>query len=209
METDAPSLYGPRHVPSPRRDHRHGLRACDGTLDHLCPLGIDHVDLDFSTGDPEAEPDSIYTVTVATLVTMVELVLEGFLPDIHRVLGLFIPLIIVNCIILGRIESFAANHPPAGPGGHARVRPRLYVGVDGDRRGEGAPRGRDALWRPGDAGGFRAWSVMRTPAGAFWTMGAAVGSITLWRQRGSKKRTAVPGVGIEGGSGGGERGETA
>lgn len=164
----------------------------------------------FRRAIPRQSRIPIYTVTVATLVTMVELVLEGFLPDIHRVLGLFIPLIIVNCIILGRIESFAANHPPgrtlADALGYGLGYTWALTVIGGVRELLGAGTLFGVRVMPE---AFVPWSVMRTPAGAFWTMGAAVGLITLWRQRGSKKRTAVPGVGIEGGSGGGERGETA
>ena len=47
---------------------------------------------------------------IAALVTALELLTQGFLPDLYRVLGLFIPLIITNCAILGRAESCARHH---------------------------------------------------------------------------------------------------
>ncbi len=49
----------------------------------------------------------IFVIIIATFVTIVDLLMAGFSPALHKSLGLFIPLIVVNCIILGRIESFA------------------------------------------------------------------------------------------------------
>jgi electron transport complex protein RnfE len=48
-----------------------------------------------------------YIVIIATFVTIVELVMHGFFPPLYKALGIFIPLIVVNCIILGRAEAFA------------------------------------------------------------------------------------------------------
>ena len=52
----------------------------------------------------------IFISIIATFVTIVDLVMAGFFPDIHKSLGLFIPLIVVNCIILGRAEAFASKN---------------------------------------------------------------------------------------------------
>ena len=56
-------------------------------------------------------PDSCrvpgFIVVVASLVTIVQFLLEGYVPDLYASLGLYIPLIVVNCIILGRAEAFA------------------------------------------------------------------------------------------------------
>ena len=51
-----------------------------------------------------------YIVIIAGFVTMVDLLLQAFLPDLSENLGVFIPLIVVNCIILGRAEAFASKH---------------------------------------------------------------------------------------------------
>ena len=51
-----------------------------------------------------------FIVIIASFVTMVELLLEGFIPSLYAALGLYIPLIVVNCIILGRAESFASKN---------------------------------------------------------------------------------------------------
>jgi electron transport complex protein RnfE len=59
-------------------------------------------------------PDKVripcYIVIVATFVTVVDLLMNAFLHDLHKSLGIFIPLIVVNCIILGRAEAFAAKN---------------------------------------------------------------------------------------------------
>lgn len=54
----------------------------------------------------------VYIVVIATLVTIVQFCLAAYLPDVNKSLGLFIPLIVVNCVILGRAESFAAKNTP-------------------------------------------------------------------------------------------------
>ncbi len=54
----------------------------------------------------------VFIVVIAAFVTILQLVIKAFLPDIDKALGLFIPLIVVNCIILGRAEAFAAKNSP-------------------------------------------------------------------------------------------------
>ena len=60
-------------------------------------------------------PDKVripaFIVVIASFVTIVELLLEGFLPSLYDALGIYIPLIVVNCIILGRAESYASKNP--------------------------------------------------------------------------------------------------
>lgn len=52
-----------------------------------------------------------YIVVIATFVTIVDLVMNAYAHDLHKALGVFIPLIVVNCVILGRAEAFASKHP--------------------------------------------------------------------------------------------------
>ena len=56
-------------------------------------------------------PDKVripsYIVVIATFVTLLQFVMQAYVPDIYETLGLFIPLIVVNCIVLGRAEAFA------------------------------------------------------------------------------------------------------
>jgi len=53
---------------------------------------------------------AVYTVIIATFVTIVDIFLKAYFPDISRALGPYVPLIIVNCIILGRCEAFASKN---------------------------------------------------------------------------------------------------
>lgn len=59
-------------------------------------------------------PDKVripaYIVVIATFVTLVEMLLQAYLPSLYDALGLFIPLIVVNCIVLGRAEAFASKN---------------------------------------------------------------------------------------------------
>ncbi|MDR2764132.1 MAG: electron transport complex subunit E [Tannerella sp.] len=52
----------------------------------------------------------VYIVIIATFVTMVEMMMQAYIPALYKSLGLFIPLIVVNCIVLGRAETFAARN---------------------------------------------------------------------------------------------------
>jgi electron transport complex protein RnfE len=52
----------------------------------------------------------VFIVVIASFVTTVDLLMAGFFFELHKVLGIFIPLIVVNCIILGRAEAFASKH---------------------------------------------------------------------------------------------------
>ena len=61
-------------------------------------------------------PDKVrmpaYIVIVASFVTVVQLLLQGFIPSLYDALGIYIPLIVVNCIILGRAEAYASKNKP-------------------------------------------------------------------------------------------------
>jgi len=59
-------------------------------------------------------PDKIripcYIVVIATFVTITELIMKAYFPPLHRALGIYVPLIVVNCIVLGRAEAFASKN---------------------------------------------------------------------------------------------------
>jgi electron transport complex protein RnfE len=61
-------------------------------------------------------PDKVripsYIVIIASFVTIVELIMQAYVPDLFAALGLFIPLIVVNCLVLGRAEAFASKNNP-------------------------------------------------------------------------------------------------
>ena len=69
-------------------------------------------------------PDSVrmpaFIVIVASFVTIVDFLMEGFVPSLYSALGIYIPLIVVNCIILGRAESYASKNP---------VLPSIFDGI--------------------------------------------------------------------------------
>ena len=52
----------------------------------------------------------VYIVVIATFVTVLQLLMQAYVPDVYETLGLFIPLIVVNCIVLGRAEAFASKN---------------------------------------------------------------------------------------------------
>ncbi len=54
----------------------------------------------------------VFIVVIASFVTILQMLMQAFVPAVYATLGLFIPLIVVNCIILGRAEAFACNHGP-------------------------------------------------------------------------------------------------
>ena len=85
-------------------------------------------------------PDQVripcYIVVVATFVTIVDKVMAASAPGLHQVLGIFIPLIVVNCIILGRAEAFAKTPSavPHGRAGHgAGIYPVSFSAPSGNR----------------------------------------------------------------------------
>ena len=108
-------------------------------------------------------PDKVrlpsYIIIIATFVTLVKLFLAKFLPSLNASIGKFIPLIVVNCIILGRAEAFASKN---GVG---------YAAVDGISMGLGFTLALVAL------GGIRmlmiaaGFELFRTAAGGFITLG--------------------------------------
>ena len=64
--------------------------------------------------NPTFVPDTVripaFIVVIASFVTALQMIMQAFAPDIYASLGLFIPLIVVNCIILGRAEAFASKN---------------------------------------------------------------------------------------------------
>ncbi|MFA6676756.1 MAG: electron transport complex subunit E [Bacteroidales bacterium] len=61
-------------------------------------------------------PDKVripaFIVVIAAFVTVLQLLMQAYVPELYKTLGIFIPLIVVNCIVLGRAESFASKNPP-------------------------------------------------------------------------------------------------
>ncbi|MDR1971104.1 MAG: electron transport complex subunit E, partial [Treponema sp.] len=54
----------------------------------------------------------VFIIVIAAFTTVIDYVLKAYFPDLSKAMGVFIPLIVVNCIIMGRVESFASKQPP-------------------------------------------------------------------------------------------------
>ena len=113
-----------------------------------------------------------YIVIVAGFVTVVEMLLKAYLPSLSQSLGIYIPLIVVNCIILGRAEAFASKNPvgaSAGDGlgmGLGFTCALTLIGSVREILGAGTFAGH-ALF----GSGFQPVSIMILPPGAFFTLG--------------------------------------
>jgi electron transport complex protein RnfE len=63
---------------------------------------------------PESIRIPIFIIIIAAFTTVIDYVLKAFFPDLSKAMGVFIPLIVVNCIIMGRVEGFASKQPLSG-----------------------------------------------------------------------------------------------
>jgi electron transport complex protein RnfE len=141
-------------------------------------------------------PDKIripsYIVVIAAFVTIVGMLMEAFVPELYKALGLFIPLIVVNCIILARAESFASKNNP------------FYSLIDGIGMGLGFTIALTILGAireilgagtifgvPVFGQGFEPAIIMILPPGAFITLGlllAALNKLDQKRQENQAKQ---------------------
>ncbi|MGI6038276.1 MAG: electron transport complex subunit RsxE [Limnochordia bacterium] len=130
----------------------------------------------------------VYVVLIATFVTITDLFLEATVPDIHAVLGLFIPLIVVNCIILGRAEAFASKVAP-----HRAATDALGMGLGFTWALTAIGSVRELLGLGSIFGmklmpaGFTPWGIMILPPGAFLTMGSLLGLMNWITRRSAAK----------------------
>jgi len=136
-----------------------------------------------------------FIVVIATFVTIVDLTMNAYLPDMHRILGIFVPLIVVNCIILARAEAFASRQPTLsaladGLGmGAGFALALMFVGGVREILGTGnLVVAGVALFGP-EGLGFTPAVVMILPPGAFITLGLAVGTLNLLTRKPRPKRT--------------------
>ena len=139
-------------------------------------------------------PDEIripaFVVVIATFVTAVGMLLAAFLPDLNKSLGLFIPLIVVNCLILGRAEAFASKNTPiasAFDGLGMGLGFTLALTILGSIReilGAGQLFGMAIM-----GASFQPSLVFILPPGAFFVLGALVGIINKVNNRRSKQNT--------------------
>ena len=114
-----------------------------------------------------------YILVIATFVTIVDYILQAISFDVHRALGAFISLIVVNCIILGRAEAFASKHSVGksaldGLGfGIGFTLACLAMGVVREVIGAGSLAGVQLFGAE-----YAGWSIMILPGGAFFVLGS-------------------------------------
>jgi Na+-translocating ferredoxin:NAD+ oxidoreductase subunit E len=136
---------------------------------------------------------SAYILIIATFVTVADFVLEAVVPDIHKALGAFIALIVCNCVILGRQESFASKNSPARATLDALgtsagfVIALLMLGSIRELLGDGR-----LLGYPVFGPSFEPWVVMMLPPGGFLTIGVLLLVIGWWKARRTATVTKVP-----------------
>ncbi|MGE5653614.1 MAG: electron transport complex subunit RsxE [Bacillota bacterium] len=133
-------------------------------------------------------PDKIripcFVVVIATFVTIVDLVMHAYLPDMYVKLGIFIPLIVVNCIILARAEAFAFKNGPLnsaadGVGmGVGYMLALMLVGSIRELLGTGSIFGINLLGAK-----FSPAIIMILPPGAFLTLGLVLGAMNYLNSR--------------------------
>lgn len=124
-----------------------------------------------------------YIVVIATFVTIVQLVMAAYLPELNKQLGIFIPLIVVNCIILGRAEAYASKNGIAmsildGFAVGAGFIFALLV-LSGLREFLGANK----LWGLTVIPGFEPAAIFQLAPGGFLTIAAVIGFRNWYRNR--------------------------
>ncbi len=143
-------------------------------------------------------PDKIripsYIIVIATFVTIVDYLLQAYVPPLHKALGIFIPLIVVNCIILGRAEAFASKNNVINS-----ILDALGIGLGFTLALAVIALIREILgagtitlkmldygwvWK---IKGFHPMSIMILPPGAFITIGILMGIFNHYKNKASKK----------------------
>ena len=115
---------------------------------------------------------STYILIIATFVTVADMTLEALVPDIHKALGAFVALIVVNCMILGRQEAFASKNPvgrsllDAFGTGFGFIIAMVMMGSIREILGTGALLGMKVIPGP-----FEPWVIFILPPGGFLTLG--------------------------------------
>ena len=135
---------------------------------------------------------SAYILIIATFVTLVDMILAAAVPEIHKALGAFIALIVVNCMILGRQEAFASRNPVGravldaiGTGTGFMVA-LLMMGAFRELLGNGSLLGVNVL-----GPNFEPWIIMILPPGGFFTLGFLLLGLSWWEKRGGADQPRV------------------
>ena len=139
-----------------------------------------------------------YIVIVSGFVTAVELLMRTYLVSLYRSLGLFIPLIVVNCIILARAEAFASKNPPLPSAmdglsmGLGFTFALCILGMVRELLGSGSLLGHRILPEA-----YPDMVIFILPAGAFLTLGFTIAAVQKIRNTVEEKRRRQAGSGKE------------
>ena len=133
---------------------------------------------------PYAVRITTYVLIVGTFVTIVDIFMQATVPAVSKALGAFVYLIVVNCMILGRIESFASKQPvgrsllDAAGTSLGFLLALVLMGALREVLGLGTFLGYD-LFGPG----FQPWLVMALPPGGFLAIGGILLGLNWWKLR--------------------------
>ena len=134
---------------------------------------------------------STYILIIATFVQIVDIGTEAIVPETHRALGAFIPLIVANCLLLGRQEAFAAVNTVwrsalDGLGmGLGFTLGLCTVGTVRELLGSGSWLGIRVM-----PASFEPWAIMNMPPGGFFAFGLVLLTFAWWKDR-RKQRAAL------------------
>lgn len=134
----------------------------------------------------------VFIVIIATFVTIVDYTLAATVPVIHKVLGIYVPLIVVNCIILGRMEAFASKYPlhrslsDAFGSGTGFTIGLIILGSVRELFGFGSIFGFNLVWS-----NFNPMLIMKLPTGAFITLGLLIALMNLITKKKAESKCAV------------------
>jgi electron transport complex protein RnfE len=140
---------------------------------------------------PQQVRIATYILIIATFVTVADMTLEAVVPEIHKALGAFIALIVVNCVILGRQEAFASKNPvgrsllDAAGTGLGFIIALFLLGAIREVLGYGT-----FLEVPIFGDSYEPWIVFILPPGGFFTIGFILLTLNWWEKRKLERRGA-------------------
>lgn len=141
---------------------------------------------------PDQVRISTFILVIATFVTIVDLLMAAVAPSASAALGAFVPLIVVNCMILGRQEAFASQNPTGwsvldalGTSAGFTVA-LLMMGSVREVLGSGTLMGVQVM-----PSGWEPWVIMILPPGGFFTLGVILLGYSWWAERGEGRDEAV------------------
>ena len=132
-----------------------------------------------------------YILIIATFVTVADMALAAVAPGVHKALGAFVALIVVNCIILGRAEAFASKNPvwrsalDAVGNGIGFMWMMLIMGSVREVLGNGTWLGIRIF-----GANFEPWVIMILPPGGFLTLGSILLIVGAWKHRQGERAKA-------------------